>query len=215
MKSLLVLGPDSSLRGIYSIACQAWPGRQVEMLAVPSADYYHFDLSGLQRFEPCEWQVCVVVNEFYINDVRRALQEQVRAMGYEPASIVSPRADIDPGALLGENVIIQGGCAVGAGVRIGNYTTLRPNVVVSEDVTLGSFVTLEANVAIREGAKIGSFTTICANSSLARLTQVGAHCYLNLQRHYSGTIADMTFYSPQFEFPVRVLGGTADGGCNQ
>lgn len=207
MKSLLVLGPDSSLRGIYSIAQQAWPQRQVEMLAIASTDYYHFDLSGLADFDPQQWQVCVVVNEFYINDVRRALREEIVALGYEPASIISPRADVDPTAVLGENVIIQSGCAVGANVTIGGYCVLRPNVVISEDVVLGSFVTLEANVAIREGATVGNFTTICANSSLARMTRVGAHCYLNLQRHYSASIADMTFYSPMFECPVRVLPG--------
>ncbi|MCE0911076.1 MULTISPECIES: hypothetical protein [Pseudomonas] len=209
MKSLLVLGPDSSLQGIYAMACQAWAGRQVEMLSIPSTDYYHFDLRGLERFDPREWQVCVAVNEFYINDVRRALQERVRALGYEPASVVSPRADIDPTAQLGDNVIIQAGCVVGANAQVGAYCVLRPNVVLSENVVLGDFVTLEANVAIREGASVGRLTTICANSSVARMTRIGAHCYLNLQRHYSGSIDDMTFFSPMFESPVQVLGGTA------
>ncbi|WP_455886684.1 hypothetical protein [Pseudomonas rustica] len=207
MKSLLVLGPDSSLQGIHSVACQAWPARQVEMLPIPSTDYYQFDLSGLARFDPGEWQVCVAVNEFYINDVRRALQLQIRALGYEPASVVSPRADVDASAQLGDNVIIQAGCVVGANTKVGAYCVLRPNVVLSENIVLGNFVTLEANVAIREGATVGDFTTISANSSLARMTRVGAHCCLNLQRHYSGSIDDMTFFSPMFETPVRVLGG--------
>ncbi|CAG8867889.1 UDP-3-O-(3-hydroxymyristoyl)glucosamine N-acyltransferase [Pseudomonas fluorescens] len=207
MKSLLVLGPDSSLRGIHAIAQQAWPQRRIEMLTIPSTDYYHFDLSGLAVFDPRQWQVCVAVNEFYINDVRRALQEKIVALGYEPASVLSPRADIDPSAVLGDNVIVASGCVIGANVTLGSYTVLRPNVVLSEDVVLGRFVTLEANVAIREGASVGDFTTVCANSSLARMTRVGVHCYLNLQRHYSGSIADMTFYSPMFESPVRVLPG--------
>jgi acetyltransferase-like isoleucine patch superfamily enzyme len=207
MKALLVLGPDSSLRGVHAIALQAWPQRQVEMLAIPSTDYYRFDLSGLADFDPRQWQVCVAVNEFYINDVRRALQEEVASLGYEPASVISPRADIDPTAVLGDNLVIASGCVVGPHVTLGDHCVLRPNVVLSEDVVLGRFVTLEANVAIREGASVGDFTTVCANSSLARMTRVGAHCYLNLQRHYSGHIADMTFDSPMFESPVRVLPG--------
>ncbi|MFU7556928.1 hypothetical protein ACM9NO_29670, partial [Pseudomonas paraeruginosa] len=86
-------------------------------------------------FDPQEWQVCVVVNEFYINDVRRALAEAIAALGYEPASVVSPRAEIDPTAVLGDNVIVQSGCAIGPNATLGEYCVLRPNVVLSEDVT--------------------------------------------------------------------------------
>lgn len=206
MKPLVVMGPDSSLRNIYTLALQAWPDRQVEILHIPSTDYYRFDLSVLARFAPEEWDVCVAVNEFYINDVRRALHESVKKLGYQPTSVISPRADIDPSAVIGDNAIIQAGCAIGANTVIGHHCVLRPNVVLSEDVFLGNYVTLEASVSVREGAVIGDFTIVCANSSLARMTKIGKHCYLNLQRHYSGAVADMTFFSPVFEQPIRVLG---------
>lgn len=205
MKSLLVVGPDSLLRDVHALAIQAYPNRNVEMLQIPSSDYYFFDLSGLQRFSPQHWDVCVAVNEFYINDVRRALFEAVEALGYQYQSVISPLAQVSSSAMLGRNAVVYSGCVVGAEAKLGECCVLRANVVLSEDVTLGNYVTLEANVAVREFSSIGDFTTICANSSLARMTSVGRHCYLNIQRQYSGVVPDKAFYSPSFEQPVRVL----------
>ena len=205
MKPLLVAGPDSTLRDVHALALQAYAGRVVAILAIPSSDYYLFDLAELSRFPASQWDVCLAVNEFYINDVRRALHARFSQLGYSSASVISPHAQVDASASIGENVIIHAGCVVGAGSVIGHHTILRPNVVIGEDVIVGCYATLEANVAVREKTSIGDFTTICANSSLTRMTRVGDHCYLNLSRQYTGDIPACTFYSPSFENPVQVL----------
>lgn len=205
MKNLLVIGPDSTLRDTYTLATQVYPRCHVEMLHVPSKDYYNFDLTGLVHFPSDLWHICIAVNEFYINDVRRALHEQMVTLGYQAVSLVSPQAHVDHSVTIGENTIIHAGCFVGAGSTLGHHCVLRPNVVLAEDVQLGNYVTLEANVSIRELSKVGDFSTICANSSLTRATEIGAHCYLNLSQQYTGNIPSCTFYSPMFENPLRVL----------
>ncbi|MEM5384668.1 hypothetical protein VSR68_13860 [Paraburkholderia phymatum] len=184
---------------------QAYPQRRIEVLHIASTDYYTFDLNGLAAFPVTEWDIAIAVNEFYINDVRRALHAEVAALGYQAVSLISPAAHVSADAVVGENAIIHAGCFVGAGSVIGHHCVLRPNVVLGEEVRLGNYVTLEANVSIREKSTIGDFVTICANSSLTRTTVVGAHSYLNVSRQYTGTIAPCTFYSPVFENPVRVL----------
>lgn len=206
-RPLLILGPDSTLRDTHGLAVQAHPDRRVEMLHIPSVDYYHFDLAGLAGFPPGGWDICIAVNEFYINDVRRALHMQIESMGYQAVSLISPHAHVDASAAVGENTIVHAGCFVGAGSTLGHHCVLRPNTVLCEEVTLGDYVTLEANVSVRELSTIGSFTTLCANTSLARMSHVGTHCYLNIPRQYSGQIPDCTFYSPSFENPVHVLSG--------
>lgn len=204
-RSLLIIGPDSSLSEAYHIGLEAYPDCSVEKLSIPSTDYYHFDLSALSKFPPQEWDICIAVNEFYINDVRRALHEIVHPLGYKNRSLISPQAYIAPNALLGTNNIIYPGCYIGSDCVLGNHCVLKPNVVLSEKINIGNYVTLEANVSIREFSEIRNFTTICANSSLSRMTIVGSHCYLNLPNQYSGTIQDGTFYSPAFENPVTVI----------
>lgn len=206
-RALLILGPDSTLRDTHSLAVQAHPHRRVEMLHIPSSDYYHFDLAGLTCFSPDEWHICIAVNEFYVNDVRRALHAQIEPLGYQAVSLISPRAHVDASVVVGANTIIHAGCFIGAGSSLGHHCVLRPNAVLGEEVTLGDYVTLEANVSVRELSRVGSFTTLCANTSLARMSDVGAHCYLNIPRQYGGHIPDCTFYSPSFENPVRILSG--------
>jgi UDP-3-O-[3-hydroxymyristoyl] glucosamine N-acyltransferase len=204
-KHLLIAGPDNTLHSVHSLALEIYPQRRVESLFIPSTDYYLFDLSVLESFPPAEWELCIAVNEFYINDVRRALHEATKKRGYDNVSLISPKANIDRSVTIGENAVVYSGVFVGAGSSIGHHAVLRPNVFVGEEVNIGNYVTLEANVSIRELVNIGDFTTVCANSSLLRSTTVGAHCYLNLARQYFGVIPDSTFYSPMFENPVHVI----------
>ncbi|MDR0672813.1 MAG: hypothetical protein LBF93_03930 [Zoogloeaceae bacterium] len=204
-KPLLVVGPDISVNSAFALAQESFPQRRIERLLVPVTDYYLFDLSSLSTFPAAEWEISIAVNEFYINDVRRAFHEATASLGYQNVSLISPRASVDPGTKIGENVHIHAGVFVGAGSVIGHHAVLRPNVFVGEEVTIGAYVTLEANVSIRELASVGDFATVCANASLLRSTTVGTHCYLNLARQYMGQIPACTFYSPIFENPVRVL----------
>lgn len=206
MRPLLVLGPDSTLWDVASIAAAKWPDRKIESLLIPSRDYYFFDLSALEKFSADEWEVSVVVNEFYINDVRRALVNQISVLGYGFCSVVSPAAIVGAKARIGGNTIVYPGCFIGEATVVGDFCVLRPNVVISENVTVGDYVTLEAGVAIRELSCVGDFVTIGPNSVLLRGAEIGAHSYLNIPRQYSGVINPGTFYSPTFENPVRIFG---------
>lgn len=205
MNNLLIIGPDSTLQDTHALAVQIHPRRRVEMHFIPSKDYYDFDLTGLTHFPSSQWDVCIAVNEFYINDVRRALHQQLAELGYAAISLVSPHAHVHDSATIGENTIVHAGCFVGARTVIGHHCVLRPNVALGEDVKIGKYVTLEANVSLRELCMVGDFSTICANSSLARATSIGSHCYLNLSRQYVGTITPCTFYSPAFQNPIQIF----------
>lgn len=206
MQPLLITGPDGTLNDAYELASEIWPDRQLKKLHIPSKDYYHFDLTALNNYPAEHWEVAIAVNEFYINDVRRAFQEQIAALGYLFTSLISPHAHISASAQIGQNAIIHAGCFIGSGSHLGDFCCLRPNVVLAEDVKIGNFVTLEANVAIRELSVVEDYVTICAGSSLLRGTQVGAHSYLNLTKQYSGAICAGTFFSPVFPEPIQVLG---------
>lgn len=205
MQPLLIAGPDSTLQGTHELAKEIWPKRHIVKIHIPSKDYYHFDLSSLGDYSPDKWEIALAVNEFYINDVRRALQQKIKELGYCFASLISPRASISASAQLGSNAIVHAGCFVGANSKLGDFCWLLPNVVLSEEVQAGHFVTLEANVAIREKSTLGDFVTICAGSSLVRGTLVGSHSYLNVAKQYSGEIPAGTFISPVFSEPIHVL----------
>lgn len=206
MRPLLIISPDSTLSDTYELAMEAWPERKIEKIFIPSKDYYDFDISGLTKYSALNWDAVVAVNEFYINDVRRALQEKISDLGYKFDSIISPKANISSTAEIGKNTIIHSGCFIGSDCRIGHHCMLRPNVVISENVNIKNYATLEANVVVREVCNIGNFVTICANSSLLRSTTIEDHCYLNIAQQYLGKISAGTFFSPFFPEPIRIIG---------
>ena len=123
MKPLLIIGPDSTLRDTTALAKEIWPNRRIEGLYIPSKDYYQFDFSELVNYRSSEWCICVAVNEFYINDVRRAMYESLAAMDYEFVSLISPGAHVSASALIGVNTIIHAGCFVGANTTIGDLNS--------------------------------------------------------------------------------------------
>lgn len=206
MEPLLVTGPDSTLQSAYELAKEIWPERHIVQLHIPSQDYYRFDLSVFEQYPAQQWQIALAVNEFYINDVRRALHERVNALGYRFISLISPRASVSASVQIGSNAIVHAGCFIGAHSKLGGLCCLRPNVVLAENVQVGDFVTLEANVAIRENSTVGDFVTVCAGSSLQRGTLVGAHSYLNIMKQYSGVIPAASFFSPLFAQTIQIQG---------
>ncbi|MDR0528336.1 MAG: hypothetical protein LBG69_01810 [Zoogloeaceae bacterium] len=206
-ESLLVVGPDSSVKSAFALAREIFPDRKIVCHEAPTTDYYRFDLSGLSAFPAEKWEIAIAVNEYWINDVRRAFHEAIAARGgYREISLISPRASVSPDAEIGKGSLVYGGCFLGGGCQVGRHAVLRPNVFLGENVRIGNYVTLEANVSIREDCCVGDFVTVCANSSLLLRTSVGAHCYLNLARQYSGKIRSGTFYSPMFENPIHFFG---------
>lgn len=200
---LLIVGPDSTVDNTFGVALQAYPGRRIEKLQVPVSDYYLFDLSNITRYDASKWKVCTSVNEFYLNDVRRAFHAEIAALGFMEESVVSPLAHVDGSTEIAAGAIVHAGCTIDANVKIGRKVLLRPNVVIGDATKIGDFVTIEANVSVREQATIGDHTLVSANASLARTTQVGKFCYLNQPKQYAGTIPDYTSISTLFQNPVR------------
>jgi UDP-3-O-[3-hydroxymyristoyl] glucosamine N-acyltransferase len=65
-----------------------------------------------------------------------------------PHSGVSPAANVDPSAGIGENTVVYPGVYVGPRTRIGRDCILYPNVVIYDDCIVGDRVIVHANAVI-------------------------------------------------------------------
>lgn len=63
-------------------------------------------------------------------------------------SFISPRAYIDPTAVLGEGCRIEAGAYIGPHVVLGRSCYVHPNAVIEEGVQMGDFCTIGANATI-------------------------------------------------------------------
>ncbi len=111
---------------------------------------------------------------------RRALQQRLEAAGFHfvevrhPTAIVSPGADIGPGAQLMARCVVQTGASVGSGCLI------NTGAIVEHGVRLGAFshcasgAILCGDVIVGEDAHIGAGAVIREGVCLERATVVGA-----------------------------------------
>jgi len=81
-----------------------------------------------------------------------------------PPAGIHPRAEVHPGANLGEGVSIGPFAVVEEGARIGDRAVLYPGVYVAAGAAVGADSVLHAGVAVREGCLIGRRVTIHCNS---------------------------------------------------
>jgi sugar O-acyltransferase (sialic acid O-acetyltransferase NeuD family) len=92
------------------------------------------------------------------HDGRRDVVARLSAAGFEPATLVHPRAHIAPTGTVEDGALIGPGAVVGARARVGAHAVLGRGTLVGHHTDVGEFATLNpgANLAgtVRLGADV-------------------------------------------------------------
>lgn len=111
---------------------------------------------------------------------RRTFVEQVKALGFEfatvrhPSAVISPQARVEPGCVVGAGVIVATRAQVAAhvilnrGVLVGHHTTIGRYVTVSPGANVAGCVT------IADGAYVGMGATVLDRIRIGEGAVVGA-----------------------------------------
>ena len=86
--------------------------------------------------------------------------------GFTVVPGVHASAVVDPGAELGEGVMIGAGAVIGARVRVGRGTAILDGAVVTEGVTIGEHCIIYPNVTLLAEARIGNRVIIHAGTTI-------------------------------------------------
>jgi sugar O-acyltransferase (sialic acid O-acetyltransferase NeuD family) len=116
------------------------------------------DLSRL--YPPSTHDLFVAIGYAQVNAVRRAKYHAAKAMGYQMASYISPRATVHSDAELGEHCFIL------------------DNAVVEPFATIGQNVTIWTGAVVAHYSQIGSHSFLSIGSIVAAGTSIGEQCYL-------------------------------------
>lgn len=73
---------------------------------------------------------------------------------------ISPRAEIDPSAVIAHSVSVGAFCVVGPRCEIKDNTVLHPGVVLYADVSIGANCILHSGVTVRQGCKLAGGSVI-------------------------------------------------------
>lgn len=128
---------------------------------------------------------CMIVAGI-VSNKRRAFVEQVSALGYRaatlvhPSSVVSPRATIGEGCIIGAaavvasntrlqpHVILNRGCLVGHGNDIGAFSTVGPGANIAGTVTVGENAYIGVGAVVRDRLSIGACAVVGAGSVVVK-----------------------------------------------
>ncbi len=95
------------------------------------------------------------------------------------ATVIHPRAEVSPLALVGHNVLIMGGVVLTSNCVIGNHICILPNTVVHHDSSVGDYtligsnITIAGNTSIGLNCYIGSGTSVINGISIGNDTIIG------------------------------------------
>ena len=131
---------------------------------------------------PSEHRFFVALGYSKLNELRKDKYHAAKALGYELASYVSPRASIlndgrigdncfiledntvQPYVTIGCNVTLWSGNHIGHHTKIGDHCFLASHIVVSGRVEIGEACFIGVNATLRDHVKIGERTVIGAGA---------------------------------------------------
>lgn len=192
-RPLLILGAGTF--AVEALEAAELSGRTVCGFLVSSPEYRTAPtLEGLPVWVPDDLPfrpddvVCVAG---IVSTKRRALIEAVAARGFtfavvkHPAAIVSPRARLHPGALIGAGAIVSANSTVGPhvilnrganvahDVELGAFATVGPNAVIAGAVTVGPRAWIGVGAVVRDHLAIGEGAVVGAGALVVK--PVAAH----------------------------------------
>lgn len=107
--------------------------------------------------------------------VRKNLVDYYSALGFDFATVVSPRARISKSATIGKGAVIQDGVNVSSSSIIGSFVKLNVNANVMHDNVIGDYTTIAPNAVLLGNVNIDKCTYIGANSTILPGIGIGEH----------------------------------------
>lgn len=139
---------------------------------------------AMELYSPDDHSFFIAVGYAQANALRRARFEQVKAMGYNLASYVSPNAIIHADAQIGEHCFILETAVIEPFVRIGDNVAIWCGSVIGHYSTIGShcFLALRATIGggthVDEQCFIGVGATVRDHIKIGPRSKIGAGAVL-------------------------------------
>ena len=113
-----------------------------------------------KHFPAREHDVMVAMNFSGLNRDRERMFKAAKDKGYRFSNYVSPRACLEHGVVLGENVVILDHCTIQFNCRIGDNTIVWPGTTILHESVIGSHVTIGCNIIIAGKCRVGDYSVL-------------------------------------------------------
>lgn len=162
-KGLYILGFGGHARSVADVALLAgWSDFVfVDRNARPNEQFHSFDiLSTFPATVNPYWKVFPAAGD---NRLRR---EQVCGVQTTLARVISPKATVGVGAIIGEATLVCHGVHIGPDARVGRGVILNTHSVIEHEVAIGDFSHISVNATIAGRTRVGANVMIGAGAVL-------------------------------------------------
>ena len=136
-------------------------------------------------------------------NIRWKLEREIKEKGYKFSSVIHPSAVIANDVLIEEGVQIMAGVIIQPGTRIGGSSIINTGVIIDhdcyihEDCHLAPGVTLSGNVIVGKGTHIGTGTSVIHD------IEIGSECIIGAGSVIHKDVASKLLYIQSRELPLR------------
>ncbi|MFO1250942.1 MAG: acetyltransferase [Inhella sp.] len=148
--------------------------RSPELLGLP----VHAFEDIASHYPPDTHLAVVAIGPTAVNRIRAERFDQARALGYRFVNLISPRASVWPGVVMGENCTIGDGCVIQPYTRLGDNVHVGSGSVVGHHVVLEDHCYLAASVALAGSVTIGRAALLGVGAVVRDRVRVGAEAVL-------------------------------------
>ena len=115
----------------------------------------------------------ITVGQIKSADIRVKLFQKLRSLGFELATIISPRAYVSRNATLGSGTIVMHDALVNAGAKIGNNCILNTKSLVEHDAIIEDHCHISTSCIVNGGTHVRERTFLGSNSTTKEYITIG------------------------------------------
>lgn len=136
------------------------------------------------------------------NSRRAQAAANLARLGLSSPVLVSARASISPGAVLGQGVVVMPGAVINTGARVGDFAIVNSGAVVEHDCVVGDFAHLAPNSTLTGGARLGEGALLGAGATVIPGRTVGARAIVGAG---ACVVADLPADVVALGVPARIV----------
>lgn len=117
----------------------------------------------------------ITVGEVDVDPLRARLFEQVSALGFRAATVISPGAHVSTRATVGDGTIIMHGAFLNVGAVVGKNCILNTLSIVEHDSTLGDHTSMATGAIVNGGCQLGEGVFVGSQSVVRQYIRIADH----------------------------------------
>jgi len=133
------------------------------------------DLAALRK--ECD-HALVTVGQIKSSAVRIRLYEQLKVLGFELPTLISPLAYVSQHAEIGEGTIVMHRALVNAGATVGSNCILNSRCLVEHDASIGNHVHISTGAIINGSARVRDFSFIGSGATIVHEVTVPEQSFI-------------------------------------